>query len=140
MSKEIIVDKEYEKLAKLCGFNALGYPQLSIKGITVPLHRHITNCPKGMHVDHINGNVLDNRLSNLRICTPSQNQANSKLPKNNTSGYKGVSKNGDGWKAKIRVDYAYYYLGTFLTKEEAARAYNAAAIKYFGEFARLNEV
>lgn len=59
---------------------------------------------------------------------------------NNTSGYKGVSRDRGRWRAYIRVNYKQIHLGNFRTKEEAARRYNEAALKYFGEFAELNEI
>ena len=86
-------------------------------------------------VDHKNGNVLDNRKCNLRICTISQNGANRGKQKNNKSGYKGVI---NICKAVIRVKGERIELGFFKNAEEAAKAYNEAAIKYFGEFAKLN--
>lgn len=96
---------------------------------------------KGEIVDHINGN-LDNRRSNLRLATHTQNLRSSSLSKNNTSGFKGVSfeKRKDGskrWFAQITVDRKNIYLGTFASVEEASAAYMEAADKHFGEFARL---
>lgn len=112
------------------------------KRITYCLHRLITTCPEGMYVDHINGDTLDNTKSNLRICTNKENCRNTKLSKNSTSGYKGVScykkDRNKKWIAKIMVDYKTINLGYFWTKEEAAYAYNLAAVKYHGDFARLN--
>jgi AP2 domain/HNH endonuclease len=91
-------------------------------------------------IDHRNGNGLDNRRINLRFATPQQNRRNQKLRSNNTSGYKGVSwhKKAGKWMAYITPYKKRLYLGLFINKEEAARVYDNAAKKYFGEFARLN--
>jgi hypothetical protein len=108
---------------------------------TVLLHRLITSAPKGLLVDHVNRDGLDNRRANLRLCNESQNKANRPAPRSNTSGYKGVSKTPSGrWSAYITVDYRRRALGTFDTAAEAAQAYNAAAIEAWGEFAFLNTV
>ena len=117
-----------------------------VNGKLTSLHKFIMNTPKGMYVDHANGNGLDNRRSNLRVCTQSQNIANQ-APRGT---YKGVTihkdKRCDGslkpkrkiYQARIKVNYKYYSLGYFYTPEEAAKAYDKAAIKHFGEFANLN--
>lgn len=92
-------------------------------------------------VDHINGDTLDNRRENLRLVTPSQNTMNRGKPNTNTSGYKGVSKSAPNtWRAYISFDKKRIHLGSFKTKEDAARAYNQAVPKYHGEFGRLNEI
>jgi hypothetical protein len=102
--------------------------------------RILMHCPKGMTVDHINGNQLDNRKSNLRICEMGQNACNKKIYKCNKTGYKGVYVTKRGWKSIIVHNHEVKYIGSFETKEEAAIAYNEYAIKYFGEFARLNVI
>lgn len=90
-----------------------------------------------LDVDHIDGNTSNNRLSNLRLATKSQNLANRGAPSVNTSGFKGVAARlGGGWRARIRVDGKNIELGTFYTPEEAHAAYIAAAVHHFGEFAR----
>jgi hypothetical protein len=91
-------------------------------------------------VDHINGNGLDNRKSNLRICTHQQNCENSRKRKKSFSKYKGVywSKNAKKWVAQITIDGKSKHLGYFELEEDAAAAYDKAAVKYFGEFACLN--
>lgn len=106
------------------------------------LHRLITNVPKGLIVDHIDGNGLNNQKSNLRICTHSQNKAwgTTKARPNNTSGYRGVYLKGKRWAARIKLNYRYINLGCFDTKEGAALAYNGAALKHYGAFARLNNI
>lgn len=111
------------------------------------LHRVIVSAPKGMTVDHIDGNTLNNKRNNLRICTHQQNLFNQKKPTNGTvSQWKGV---GCRWR-KIKQEFVYtakihyngkiYYLGMFDSEVAAAKAYNTAALKYFGQFARLNNV
>lgn len=145
----LIDDDDYEKLSKIKWYYrknegyAVGNLPSPEKGVypKVLMHRYIMDAPKGKQVDHINGNKLDNRKSNLRIATASTNKANCGLRKSNTSGYKGVSiQKGrtKKWAAQIKVDYNRIHLGYFYTKEEAALAYNEAALKYFGEFAKLN--
>ena len=115
----------------------------SQKEKTVLMHRFIINAPKDMEIDHINGNGLDNRKSNLRICTRSQNAANHKLLSSNKSGYTGVhyantEKRRKRWVASLRANGKKKIIGRFYTREEAAIVYNEAAIKYHGKFARLN--
>lgn len=110
---------------------------------SILMHRLILDAPKGMQVDHINGDGLDNQRQNLRLATNRQNHFN--LPKRQdgeTSNYKGVylAPSGYGWVAQIRADEQHIHLGTFPTQREAAIAYNAAALQYHGEFARLNDI
>ncbi|MBL0320720.1 MAG: HNH endonuclease [Alphaproteobacteria bacterium] len=106
----------------------------------VYMHRYIMTAKAGQEVDHINGNKLDNRKENLRLASHSQNCKNQAKPKNNTSGYKGVTKNkaGNNWIAQIKTNGKHLSLGRFENIQDAARAYDNAARKYFGEFAKLN--
>lgn len=103
------------------------------------MHRLIMQTPKGMDTDHINGDGLDNQRKNLRVCTHAQNLANRLKQKDNTSGFKGVywSKDRKKWMAQVRF-HGKKYQSRHKTKEQAARAYDEMAKKYFGEFARLN--
>jgi hypothetical protein len=92
-------------------------------------------------IDHENRNSLDNRRKNLRICTRSQNGHNSGNYSHNTTGLKGVhwNKLEHRWKSQIRVNGKHIYLGGgFISAEEAAKAYDEAARKYYGEFAVVN--
>jgi hypothetical protein len=107
------------------------------------LHRFLLAPPPGMQVDHINGNRLDNRRSNLRICSNSENQCNSKS-KPTMNGrpvgcrYKGVYVKGFRFRAQITINGKRIWLGTFDMAESAALAYDAAARDLHGEFARTN--
>jgi len=103
----------------------------------VLLHRFIMNAQKGIIVDHINGNTLDNRKCNLRLCNISQNNCNRKISSHNTSGYKGVYLHNKKWVARIVINYKNYFLGVFDTPEKAYTAYCKAAKELHGEFARL---
>ena len=97
---------------------------------------------KNEMVDHINQIRNDNQRCNLRIASKSQNMSNRGPTKANTSGYKGVSwiASRRKWQATIQVNYKTSYLGRYNTPEDAARAYNEAALKFFGEFASLNKL
>lgn len=104
-----------------------------------PMHRLINGTPKGMQTDHIDCNGLNNRRANLRTCTHHQNQMN-RTSKIGSSQYKGVSflKNRKLWYTSISVNNKSVRLGFFRYEDDAARAYDAAAVKFYGEFARLN--
>jgi len=118
------------------------FPKNHANQYTLHMHRVIMNTPEGLLTDHINGDSLDNRKSNLRIVTNAQNLCNVKLTKKNTSGYKGVSwcKNSKHWRAKITFERKIFWLGGHKCPQEAAKAYDKAALKYFGEYAKTNEM
>ena len=109
----------------------------------VKMARVITNAPSNLQVDHINRNPLDNRRENLRLATNAQNQHNRKLNINNKSGFKGVSYQQQHttkpWRAFIQIDEKKTHVGYFRTPEEAARAYDDAAIEHYGEYALTNK-
>jgi hypothetical protein len=112
------------------------------KAVVVMMHRLILGIPRGdkRQGDHIEtGQTLDNRRSNLRVATRTQNGTNTRRYACNTSGYKGVSWHiaHKKWKASIRVDKKLIHLGYFDTAEKAYAAYCEAARSFFGEFARL---
>ena len=110
----------------------------------VLMHRLLLGLgPGDQTVDHINGNGLDNRRENLRLCSDSTNQANRhRLVPNASSRYRGVTWHAalGKWQAHIKVMGRSIYLGVFASEEEAALAYNHAAVAHFREYAHLNEV
>lgn len=107
------------------------------------LHRLVMGASKGMEVDHINGNGLDNRKINLRMCSQSQNQANrQKTSKHMSSKFKGVywCKRQKRWVAKIDCNSKRHYIGSFVNETDAAVAYNKKSAELFGDFSRINEI
>ncbi len=123
--------------------NGYAYWSGSLNGDPIrqhPAHRLIlglgTFVETGLHTDHINGIRLDNRKSNLRACTPIQNSWNKSQP--NKYGFRGIQKVNKKWIARIRPNGIHTHIGIFDSPEEAARAYDVAAKKYYGEFAKLN--
>lgn len=144
--KAIVDNDDFVRINKLKWCFTNGYASKKFRGNkNLFMHTLITDCPKNRKVDHKNGDGLDNRKVNLRICTQAQNIANQKLSRKNTSGYKGVSffkygKRIRRWVAKVTVNYKQKHLGYFSSEKEAAVAYNKGARKFFGEFAKLNSL
>jgi len=110
------------------------------KNTLYKLHRFILNNPEGL-IDHINHDPLDNRLSNLRVCSASVNLFNKEPSKVNKSGIIGVhfDKSRQKWMAYITKDLKRKHLGRFATKEEAIEARRAGELKYFGETLEYEE-
>jgi predicted transposase YbfD/YdcC len=112
----------------------------------VRMHRLVMNAPKDKQVDHINHDGLNNQKYNLRVCLSGENTKNRNIQYNNTSGYKGVvicvhkrrGKVYSSIQAGISINNKSHYIGAFKTLEDAARAYDDAARRYYGEFANLN--
>ena len=105
------------------------------------MHRVVAKTPAGLECDHINGDSLDNRKANLRSATRLQNSWNTRKSQQiGYSKYKGITfrKRRQKWAAQICVDGRRIFLGTFEDETEAAKAYDKAAKKHFGEFAKLN--
>jgi GTP:adenosylcobinamide-phosphate guanylyltransferase len=116
----------------------------TIRKVKIRMHREIMKTQLenniGKIIDHIDGNGLNNQKYNLRTCTRAENGRN-RHSVNNSSGYLGVFKiksKKEKWKVQIVVNKKSIYIGTFKDKKDAAKAYNEAAIKYHGEFARPN--
>lgn len=106
------------------------------------LHRYILGLKPGEIGDHVNGNGLDNRRVNLRKVTAAENSRNSFVAtreKGKSSQFKGVVRHGNRWIAQIKADGRQRRLGYFDDEQKAARAYDAAAVQHFGEFAKTNE-
>lgn len=116
-----------------------GYAYRNDKKKKVYLHRFIMNTPLGKYTDHVNGNTLDNRRCNLRVCSAKENARNGRK---RTDKQKGVYfyKRDKVWVAQIVANYKNHYLGRFKTAQEAAEAYDEAAKNLHGNFARINEV
>jgi len=121
-----------------------GYVKLKIDRVYCVAHRvawvlhHGHPIPRGMQIDHINGDRGDNRIANLRLATGSQNKWNAPAHKTNRSGFKGVTlhKASGLWVATIKANTTRHHLGYFRTPEQAHAAYKAAADRLHGEFAR----
>ena len=109
-------------------------------GTHLSMHRLITNAPKHLVVDHRDHNGLNNRKDNLRLCTPAQNQYNTRPRPGGTSRHKGVhfDKKIKKYRALINHKSKRYHIGCFINEDDAARAYDRKAIELFGEFAYLN--
>lgn len=142
-SISLVDDEDFEYLSQFTWTSNHGYAQTNMSGVCVKMHRLLMNAPKRLQVDHINRDKLDNRKSNLRLANQQENCANRGYLSNNKLGVKGVHEAKDHYREKrfrasIRVNKKLINLGYYLTPEEAAKAYNEAAVKYFGEFAGLN--
>lgn len=143
----IVDDDDYEKInSTRWNCNSFGYAvrvqrtkQDYNKKEVLIMHRLIMKAEKGELIDHINGNKLDNRKENLRFADKSKNAMNmhrvyGKIP------YKGVyfDKSKNLYTVRIVIDGKHTHIGRYKTPEEAAKAYDEAALKYYGEFANLN--
>jgi hypothetical protein len=133
----VIDNDDFKRVSKykwcLDGRYAKGY----VNGKQIRLHVFVTNAKLGEEIDHINGDGLDNRKCNLRVCTKSQNQMNKGIILNHT-GYKGVHSRKSGlFYAQIWVGKN-IHLGSFKTAKEAADAYDEAALQVYGSFAKTN--
>lgn len=118
----------------------LGYRRFYFKGSYFRAHQLIW-CyiyDQWILVDHVDGDKLNNKLSNLRPATKAQNAMNAKVRRDNISGYKGVFKAGLVWRAAIYVEGKAVSLGRFPTPAEAGAAYERAAREFFGDFARVS--
>jgi hypothetical protein len=146
LAQDTFVEIDVEDLEHISGYfwriNSNGYAVTGRAERTILMHRMLTGAKKGQLVDHASGDGLNNRRSNMRICTPAENSRNRRIAKSNKSGYKGVyadrSRQRVRWRAQIRVDDTTVRLGSFPTAELAYEAYCEAATQYHGEYARLS--
>jgi hypothetical protein len=151
----LVDDSDYEYLNqwKWCASKArrtyYAFRRMEKDGkITVgTMHQFLMNQSKGLQVDHIDDNGLNNQRGNLRVCTNQENHMKTQIQRTakgnkKSSNYKGVSSiAGAGkWRARIHLNGNEKYLGRFSSERDAAVAYNDAANKLFGEYARLNNI
>ena len=128
---------------KIAGYRKRGYIKIEVDGSEFMAHRLVWKIVTGIdpgssQVDHINGDKIDNRFTNLRLASNAQNAMNKGVSARNTSGYKGVSysERRQKWVATIRINGKSIYLGRYSTPELAHMAYCKAAAELHGEFAR----
>ena len=143
----MVDDEDYDYLNQWKWYFCKGYAYRNSSRKNPPrrslrMHRIILNAKDGEIVDHISGNRLDNRRSNLRFVNGSQSNWNAGLNSRNKSGFKGVSlnKKSGKWVANIHLYNRQIYLGRYDSKKEAAVIYNKKAKELFGEYARLNNI
>lgn len=144
----LIADEDYKEVSKYSWYAHKGrhtfYAARRGAGkVFIYLHRFLLSAQPNELVDHVNGDGLDNRRQNLRTCSMSQNSGNQhRLRTDNTSGYRGVhqDKRDGSWIAQIRGGGKVRHLGTFKNAKDAAKAYNEAALRQYGEFAKLNDI
>jgi hypothetical protein len=142
----LVDDEDFERINQFTwhcsnrGYAMRSLPRLFGRRKAILMHREILATSGNVEIDHANMDKLDNRKANLRICTHGQNMHNYKKPITNASGFKGVSwhEQNKKWRATLQVGGHQLHLGTFDDPTEAARAYDIAARKYHGEFAKLN--
>lgn len=140
----IVDDEDFEWLSQWKWYVSKGYAVRSSrlgeapKRTTISMHSQIIKRPKKAEIDHISGNKLDNRRTNLRLVTRTQNSMNRDKLSNNTSGHRGVYWNSmwRRWEAFIRENGTKHYLGRYRNIEKAIEARNKAEDRYFGEYAR----
>lgn len=141
----LVDDEDFNRVSHLSWYasksrNVFYAKHTPYKMVPINMHRLIMNPPKGVQIDHINGNGLDNRRKNLRFATNGQNMANRKINKNNKTGFKGVSISKTSIKkpfiAQIKHNKKVYYLGCFKSALTAHRAYLRAAREKHGVFTR----
>lgn len=140
----IVDDDNYDELIKYkwycnSGGYALRRDYTTKDKIFIWMHRLINNTPRNLETDHVNGNRLDNRKSNLRSCTIKQNRQNRSVNRNkiNTK-YKGIHLHGNNWRAQIKINGILKTIGMYKSEIDAACAYDKYAKKEFGEFAKCN--
>jgi hypothetical protein len=142
----IIDDDDYEELSKHRWYcSTYGYAVRSVSKFAgrrdlIYMHIQLLGREKGLEIDHINGNSLDNRRCNLRRVTHQQNVHNSKPQFGGSSTYKGVywHNGAKKWVSRIQCNGKLKHIGCFTSEKEAAKAYNYVARACFGEYARLN--
>lgn len=144
--KYAIVDRDdYERLSQnkwlaLKSGNTFYASRHPANKCVIWMHREILNTPIGFFTDHINRNGIDNRKSNLRICSKAENCHNQKYRKNNKSRFKGVCfhKASGKWQSQIMINYKTIHLGIFSNEVDAAREYDIKSKELHGQFAYTN--
>lgn len=139
----LLDDEDFEVVSKYkwsiqCNKSGIYYARGHIRGERGKfyMHRIITNCPRNRLIDHINGNGLDNRKTNLRKCTKTENSFNTRGTRKYP--YKGIERSFEKWAASITYRGIRAWLGRYDTMEEAAKAYDVFAEKIHGEFFNPN--
>ncbi len=139
----LVDDEDYERLSAFAWYawrhkkHRTWYAVRNSHGPTTEsLHRAALQAPRAMHVDHIDGNGLNNQRSNLRLCTRSQNAHNAALRPDNTSGHKGVYfiKRRQKWAARVMFQGKDHWLGAYNSREEAAEVVREERVRLHGAF------
>jgi hypothetical protein len=138
----LVDDEDYEMLNKYRWSCSRRHPRTRADGKWLSMHRLIMGLENGDKklIDHRDRNPLNNQKENLRICPSLACNLGNSWNKNNSSGYKGVTREGNRWRAQIGINGKTRYIGSYDTKEDAALAYNEKAKELWGEFALLNEI
>ena len=145
----VVDDEDYDRLVAIgnwCAANrgnktyAIHSGKRNGKWTTIGMHRVVLEADKGIDIDHINGNALDNQKTNLRLCTNSENQMNRGADRGSRSQFKGIywNKKAGKWHGHIMANGHRTFLGHFDDEIDAAKAYDEAARELHGDFARLN--